>query len=150
MLTVAIEVRYVMILRFAVVLLFTLSAIPAISQEISLVRGVGETHLIDTAYLLIGDKIKRSFRSDYYLTEGALELEEGSWSILAVGMGGDESTMYVTTDLELDFSPTGCVESFGDSWNNAFTISCPLRFFNFEIKTGYELTLLLIIPLDSE
>ena len=135
--------------RLLVVVLFVLLAVTANSQDIDFERGEGKVFLIDNAYLIIGDRIERSIRSDYYLSEGTIELEEGEWTILAIGYGGDESTMYVTTDLEIDFSPTRCVDSLGIDWNNAFAISCPLRFLNFEIKSGYELVLLLIIPLES-
>ncbi len=135
--------------RLCVAVLFAILCIPASSQDLVFERGEGTALSIDNAYFLIGDRIKRSFRSDYYLTEGFIELEEGAWSILAVGFGGEDSTLYSSTELELDFSPTRCVESYGEDWNNAFTISCSLRFLSFEIKSGYELTLLMIIPLEA-
>lgn len=118
-------------------------------EDLAFERGEGVELPIENGYVVIGDKVKRTLRSDYYHTEGSIELQEGTWAILAIGLGGDDSTGYLTTDLELDFSPTRCVDSLGNDWNNAFTISCPLRFLNFEIKTGYELTLLLILPLES-
>ena len=143
--------------RILLVLVVALAlACPAYSQSadepeqeapiaISFERGEGEVFLGSTIYLLNGDRIERSFRSDYYLTEGSIELEEGTWSILAVGIGGNDRTMYATTDIEIDSSPTRCLESLGDDWENAFTISCSLRFLEFEVKTGNPLALLLII-----
>ena len=108
-------------------------------------RGEGEVFSGSNIYILTGDKIERSFRSDYYLTEGSIVLEDGTWSLLAVGIGGTEPTLYATTDLEIDASPTRCMESLGDDWENAFTITCPLRFLRFELKTGVQLALLLVI-----
>ena len=54
--------------------------------------------------------------------------------------------MYATTDLEIDASPTRCLESLGADWENAFTITCPLRFLNFEVKSGSPLILLIVMP----
>ena len=139
--------------RLIFVLMFVLLTVPVSGQVIEsfeFERGEGTALPIDNAYLIIGDKINRSFRTDYYVTEGSMELEEGAWVIFAMGLGGEDSTNYVTTDLELDFSPTRCVESFGDDWNNAFTITCPLRFLNFEVKSGYELAVLVILALSDE
>ena len=41
-------------------------------------RGEGAALPIHNAYLIIGDKVDRSFRTDYYVTEGSMELEEGA------------------------------------------------------------------------
>lgn len=119
------------------------------SIDISFERGEGEVFLESNAFLIFGDLIERSLRSNYFLTEGEFKLDEGAWSIFAVGIGGSESTLYATTDLAIDASPTRCLDSWSIDWKNAFTITCPLRFLRFEVKSGYPIAMLLVTSMSS-
>ena len=120
---------------------------PSSTLGITLERGEGKGISISTAYLLVGEKIERAFSSDYYLSEGTINLKEGKWSILAIGVGGNDSTSYAGTDLALEFAPTRCLRKLQSDWNETFTISCPLRFLRFKLQSNKQKTLLLVTNL---
>ena len=56
---------------------------------LSLNRGDAEELEVLAAYLLEGEKVERRLKSDYFVTNDSLQLEEGSWSLLATGLGAD-------------------------------------------------------------
>ena len=124
------------------------------SPAMSLIRGKAEFIDVDKAYLLIGDKVELSLQSDYYQSEGTLDLEEGSWSLIAAGIERDDRTTYggrdfSGADIELRASPSRCLSILNIDSAKAFRISCPLRSLRFEIRSNSSKTLLLITQLTS-
>ena len=124
------------------------------SPAMSLIRGKAEFIDVDKAYLIAGDKVERFLQSDYYQSEGTLDLEEGSWSLIAAGIGGDDKTTYAgsdfpSADLELRAIPARCLSLLNIQSAKAFRIGCPLRSLRFEIRSDSTTTLLLITQLTS-
>ena len=158
-------------LVFALLLLFpytssVLAQFPELEMGIEFDKGEGVfvSELKSTAFVVLGEKIKRTFRSDYYQTTGTLVLDEGIWSITVTGLGGDDQTAYTSTEIEIDALPARCIKSAGNFWSralgsswkdefsfsgsNTFEISCLLRSFEWEIRSGVPISLLLIAKLD--
>lgn len=118
----------------------------------SLTTGEAEFIDVDRAYLLEGEKVERFLQSDFYRSEGALNLEEGSWSLIVSGLGGDDETTYggrdfPNADIELNASPSRCISELNVSASKAFRVTCPLRSLKFEIRSDSSHTLLLITQL---
>ena len=122
---------------------------PGSSRAITLERGQGRTYGISNTFLLSGEKIELRFLADYYFSEGYIDVGEGKWSFLAVGVGGNDSTTYGGTDLTLEFAPTRCVRKLQSNWNDTLTIHCPLRFLRFEIRSNAKKALLIVTDLAS-
>ena len=122
---------------------------PGSSRAITLERGQGRTYGISNTFLLSGEKIELRFLADYYFSEGYIDVGEGKWSFLAVGVGGNDSTTYGGTDLALEFAPTRCVRKLQSNWNDTLTIHCPLRFLRFEIRSNAKKALLIVTDLAS-
>lgn len=123
---------------------------PILSASIGYAESLG----IGQAFLVKGRKKERTFRSDYYESEGLLSVYEGDWSIIVAGIGGNDVTTYNGTDfpdadIELRASPRSCYSS----WNlysvaaKAFRIKCPLRSLRFELRSNSSHTLILITRL---
>ena len=122
---------------------------PGSSRAITLERGQGRAYGISNTFLLSGEKIELRFLADYYFSEGYIDVGEGKWSFLAVGVGGNDSTTYGGTDLTLEFAPTRCVRKLQSNWNDTLTIHCPLRFLRFEIRSNAKKALLIVTDLAS-
>ena len=147
--------RVLFILIVALALMFPTLAQDDVEQEteeapvLTVKRGESEILEIVSAYLLQGEKVERSLRSDYFVTEGSLDLGEGSWSLVATDLGGDEFTTYMGTDLtgidlELHASPSRCFRALDFYASNAFRITCPLRSLGFELRSATSISLMLL------
>ncbi len=157
------EKTYSMIRILVLLIAFLTLNIPVLAQDtldqateespvLSIVIGEAEFINLAQVYLAKGKKKERTFQSDYYRTVGTLGLEEGSWSIIAAGIGGDDETTYSgkdfpNTDIELQASPQRCFTSLISEAAKAFNIKCPLRSLKFEVRSNSSQTLLLITQL---
>ncbi|MCY4024000.1 MAG: hypothetical protein OXF32_11195 [Anaerolineaceae bacterium] len=123
------------------------------SPVISLKRGEAEALEILAAFLLEGEKVELSFRSDYYANEGSLSLEEGRYSLLAVGIGGDTTTYIgedaTGVDLMLTAFNERCFRALTYVSAGAFRITCPEYTVRFEINSHTQYSLLMISRLDA-
>ena len=147
--------RVLLVLIAGLTLMFPTLAQDSDEQEteevpmLSLKQGEAEALEVFAAYLLEGEKVELRFRSDYYVTDGSLNLEEGSWSLLATGLDIGDVTTYMGSDyrgidLEIDASPGRCFRALDVYSAVAFRITCPLRSLNFEMRSDSEVSLLLV------
>ena len=116
----------------------------------------GEVEVLDivSAYILHGEKVELTLRSDYYASEGSLSLADGSYSLLASGIGGDVTTYVGTGDLDdADLTLTAfnelCFKALTTISAFAFRITCPRYVVRYELRSSSELSLLLVSRLDS-
>lgn len=151
--------RVILVLIAGLALMFPVVAKDEESEEaeetpiLSLRRGESEALKVFAAYLLEGEKIELSFRSDYYASEGSLTLEEGRYSLLAAGIGGDTTTYIGEDATGVDLMLTAfnelCFKSLTFVSANAFRITCPEYTVRLELNSHAQYSLLMISPLDA-
>ena len=120
--------------------------------EFDVTTGSLEPFLLDEEgnglYLVNGEKVERSFLSDYYLTEGGWDIEEGEWLIVAIGVGGDDRTSWVTDDFNYEAYPSRCVKELGDTWRSgALEVRCSAQL-EWSVQTGFPIAFLLVVRLN--
>lgn len=154
--------RLLLVLFAGLVLMFPAMAQDEESEEsedtlpiLSLKQGEGEALEVYAAYLLHGEKVELSFRSDYYASEGSLTLEEGIYSLLVAGLGGDITT-YIGededafgVDLRLTAFNELCFKTLTFAPADAFRITCPQYTVGFELNSHTQYSLLMISRLDA-
>lgn len=97
---------------------------------------------------VIGEKVERSFRADFFLTEGKLDIEEGNWLIDVMAVGGRDRTNWGDPSFEYEARPSRCVGSPREGmWSeNVLFASCAVNL-SWVVKSSFPLSILAIVKL---